>query len=419
MHYSNFIKSGNKLALDPTVVISGGATTTTVYESEAAADINELREQNEAMKSMLNETNEFDEIDEAIKNADIMSTGVLDNISNLESGFKTAVKDVVTKYDKYPDMDPDNIELPEAEADTDEAGEVDTEDAGEASESTEAPEAAEATETPSATLTLSPSTNKWDVVTSTDNTPLTASSIDTNSLVSKIINGGNGRVVSSVPIEQAPETNHNPFENNERDMNETTEAKPVEKPDPKTTETTETKVEEKPAKEHPLVALFKNPEDIYRITTVLEHAKALAEAENPANGTVNLSQEEMEFVMGLLMDLGEKYFPDIPLVDTPDYWFIANIPVEMYNAILSWYNQTDVPDILNPVVTLYISMCEEPELAYGRYLKIRRGYIYDNAILVNKLDAEYKHAKHLDDDEEAEAEDDLIETDDEDEEGDE
>ena len=410
MHYSNFIKSGNKLALDPTVVISGGATTTTVYESEAASDIKELREQNEAMKSMLNETNEFDAIDEAIKNADIMSTGVLDNISHIESGFKTAVKDVTTKYDKYPDMDPDNIELPEAEAE--EADEAATEDAGESTESTEAPEAAEANEAPSATLTLSPSTNKWDVVTSTDNTPITASAIDTNSLVSKIINGGNGRVVSSVPIEQAPETNHNPFENNESDTNETTEAAPV------VEEKTETKVEEKPAKEHPLVALFKNPEDIYRITTVLEHAKALAEAENPANGSVNLNQEEMEFVMGLLIDLGEKYFPDIPLVDTPDYWFIANIPIEMYNAILSWYNQTDVPDILNPVVTLYISMCEEPELAYGRYLKILRGYIYDNAILVNKLDAEYKHAKHLDDEEEDVAEDDLIETDD-DEEGDE
>ena len=407
MHYSNFIKSGNKLALDPAVVISGGATTTTVYESEASADINELKEQNEAMKSMLDDTTEFDAIDEAIKNADIMSTGVLDNISNIESGFKTAVKDVTTKYDKYPDMDPDNIEIPESE--TEEADEA-SEDAG---ESTEAPEAPEE---PSATFAISPSTNKWDVVTSTDNTSLTASSIDTNSLVSKIINGGNGRVVSSVPIESAPETNHNPFENNERDTNETTEAAPVEKPDPKTTETTEAK----PAKEHPLVALFKNPEDIYRITTVLEHAKALAEAENPANGSVNLNQEEMEFVMGLLIDLGEKYFSDIPLVDTPDYWFIANIPVEMYNAILSWYNQTDVPDILNPVVTLYISMCEEPELAYGRYLKILRSYIYDNAILVNKLDAEYKELKHLDDDEEeAEAEDDLIETDDDDEEDDE
>ena len=414
MHYSNFIKTSNKIALDPAVVISGGATTTAVYESEASADIKELKEQNEAMKSALNDTTEFDAIDEAIKNADIMSTGVLDNISNIESGFKNAVKDVATKYDKYPDMDPDNIELLEDEAESEDT----TEDAGEASESTETPEAKEE---PSATFTISPATNKWDVVTSADGASLTASAIDTNSLVSKIINGGNGRVVSSVPIEPAPESNHNPFENNERDTNETTEAAPVAKPDPKTTETTEAKpADEKPAKEHPLVALFKNPEDIYRITTVLEHAKALAEAENPANGTVNLNQEEMEFVMGLLIDLGEKYFSDIPLVDTPDYWFIANIPVEMYNAILSWYNQSDVPDILNPVVTLYISMCEEPELAYGRYLRILDSYMFDHTNLINKLNAEYKKAKQIDtDEEEAEAEDDLIETIDDEDEGDE
>ena len=384
MHYSNFIKIGKKIDLDPTVLISGGvvndATTTTVYESEAAADIKELREYNDSMKSMLNDTTEFDAIDEAVKNANIMTTGVLDNINNLESGFKTATKDAATNDDKYPNMDPDNIELPES--DTDEDSE-DTEDAGEASESIEAPEATEAL---SATLTISTSANnKWDIVTSSGNTPITTS-IDTDSMVSKIINGGNGKLVSSVPIESTPETNHNPFENNEHDMNETTEAKPA-----------EAKAEERPAKEHPLVALFKNPEDIYRITTVLEHAKALAEAENPANGTVNLSQEEMEFVMGLLMDLGEKYFSDIPLVDTPDYWFIANIPVEMYNAILSWYNQSDVPDILNPVVTLYISMCEEPELAYGRYLRILDSHIYDHTNLINKLNAEYKKAKQIDD----------------------
>ena len=381
MHYSNFIKSGNKLALDPTVVISGGATTTTVYESEASADIKELKEQNDAMKSMLDDTTEFDAIDEAIKNADIMSTGVLDNISNLESGFKTAVKDVKTDDSKYPDMDPDNIQLPES----------DNEDVGEG---------------PSATFTISDSSNKWDVVTSTDNTSLTASAIDTNSLVSKIINGGNGRVVSSVPIEAAPENNHNPFENNEHDTNETTEAKSVEKP-----------VEEAPVKEHPLVALFKNPEDIYRITTVLEHAKALAEAENPTNDRVNINQEQMEFVMGLLMDIGEKYFPDIPLADTPDFWFIANIPVDMYNAILNWYNQDDLPDVLNPVVTLYVAMCEEPELAYGRFIKLLNENIYDNILLINKLSAEYVELIKSDDEEVDE--DDAIETDYEEEEDDE
>lgn len=381
MHYSNFIKFGNKLALDPTVVISGGATTTTVYESEAAADINELREQNDAMKSMLDDTTEFDAIDEAIKNADIMSTGVLDNISDLESGFKTAVKDVKTDDSKYPDMDPDNIQLPES----------DNEDVGEG---------------PSATFTISDSSNKWDVVTSPDNTSLTASDIDTNSLVSKIINGGNGRVVSSVPIEAAPENNHNPFENNEHDTNETTEAKSVEKP-----------VEEAPVKEHPLVALFKNPEDIYRITTVLEHAKALAEAENPTNDRVNINQEQMEFVMGLLMDIGEKYFPDIPLADTPDFWFIANIPVDMYNAILNWYNQDDLPDVLNPVVTLYVAMCEEPELAYGRFIKLLNENIYDNILLINKLSAEYVELIKSDDEEVDE--DDAIETDYEEEEDDE
>jgi hypothetical protein len=381
MHYSNFIKSGNKLALDPTVVISGGATTTTVYESEAAADINELREQNDAMKYMLDDTTEFDAIDEAIKNSDIMSTGVLDNISDLESGFKTAVKDVKTDDSKYPDMDPDNIQLPES----------DNEDVDEG---------------PSATFTISDSSNKWDVVTSTDNTSLTASAIDTNSLVSKIINGGNGRVVSSVPIEAAPENNHNPFENNEHDTNETTEAKSVEKP-----------VEEAPVKEHPLVALFKNPEDIYRITTVLEHAKALAEAENPTNDRVNINQEQMEFVMGLLMDIGEKYFPDIPLADTPDFWFIANIPVDMYNAILNWYNQDDLPDVLNPVVTLYVAMCEEPELAYGRFIKLLNENIYDNILLINKLSAEYVELIKSDDEEVDE--DDAIETDYEEEEDDE
>ncbi len=374
MHYSNFIKSHNKIELDPTVLISGGTvtgtSTRTVYESEAASDIKELKEYNNSMKAMLNDTSEFDAIDEAVKNGDIITTGILDNINDLESGFRTITKDVNVDDSKYQDMNPDNIELPEP----------DPEDVDKDSEA------------PSATFTISDSTNQWDIVTSSDNTSITAASIDTNSMVSKIINGGNSRVVSSVPIESVPETERNPFENNKCDVNETAE----------------TKAEETPVKEHPLVALFKNPEDIYRITTVLEHAKALAEAENPTNDSVNINQEQMEFVMGLLMDIGEKYFPDIPLVDTPDYWFIANIPVDMYNAILNWYNQSDLPDVLNPVVTLYISMCEEPELAYGRFIKLLNENIYDNILLINKLSTEYVELiKSYDE----EVDDDTIETD--------
>jgi hypothetical protein len=110
----------------------------------------------------------------------------------------------------------------------------------------------------------------------------------------------------------------------------------------------------------------------------------------------------MEFVMGLLIDIGEKYFPDIPLTDTPDYWFIANIPVDMYNAILNIYNDNSIPDILNPVVTLYISMCEEPELAYGRFLQIFKDKLYDHTNLIKRLDDDYLKLIKTDDENEAE-----------------
>ena len=386
MHYSNFIKSKVEAPkLDTTVVICGApstytTTTTTSPEpmSEASSDIKELAEYNETMKEELNDDDyEHHEIPGAADTAAIL----LENIKSK----------LIQGSDEYPDVDPDNVDIPE------------TTEADDTIDLTEAINAADSSNGEmTATLSVSSSNKMWDLISSPSNQSIISSKIDTDDYVSKIINNGsNSRSVSSVSFDEKPDdtTASNPF-NNET---ESEDKKPVETaPAPAETKTEPAKTEETPKREHPLAALFKNPEAIFRITQVLEHAKEIAEAEAEIN--TNLNQEEMEFVMGLLMDLGEKYFSDIPLVDTPDYWFIANIPVEMYNAILSWYNQTDVPDILNPVVTLYISMCEEPELAYGRYLNILNSYIYDNAILINKLNAEYKQAKHIDTDEEDTAE---------------
>ena len=74
----------------------------------------------------------------------------------------------------------------------------------------------------------------------------------------------------------------------------------------------------------------------------------------------------------------------------------------MYNAILNIYNDNSIPDILNPVVTLYISMCEEPELAYGRFLQIFKDKLYDHTNLIKRLDDDYLKLIKTDDESEAE-----------------
>lgn len=392
MHYSNFIKSKvGAPKLDTTVVICGApstyttTTTTTSPEtmSEASSDIKELAEYNETMKEELNDDYEHHEIPGAADTAAI----ILENIKSK----------LIQGTDEYPDVDPDDVDIPE------------TTEADDTIDLTEAINAADSQSNSNgeitATLSVSSSNKIWDLIASPSDQSIISSTIDTDDYVSKIINNGsNSRSVSSVSFDETPDdtTASNPFNNEtESEDKKPVETEPASVPVETISETkTEpAKTEETPKREHPLAALFKNPEAIFRITQVLEHAKEIAEAE--AEIKTNLNQEEMEFVMGLLMDLGEKYFHDIPLTDTPDYWFIANIPVDMYNAILNSYNDDSIPDILNPVVTLYISMCEEPELAYGRFLKIFDDELYDKINLIKKLNADYLELIKTDEEEDA------------------
>ena len=67
-----------------------------------------------------------------------------------------------------------------------------------------------------------------------------------------------------------------------------------------------------------------------------------------------LTEEEANDIMEYMIHLNDKYFPDIPLSDSPSKMFVWNISRELYNGMMDALNR-DVPDALNPIAPLYIA----------------------------------------------------------------
>lgn len=69
---------------------------------------------------------------------------------------------------------------------------------------------------------------------------------------------------------------------------------------------------------------------------------------------IELSDEEIVKVRTYLLEISDKYFPDIPLSKTMKYMFIWNIPRPVYETF-EYCLVYGYPDVLNPMFWLFVN----------------------------------------------------------------
>ena len=111
-----------------------------------------------------------------------------------------------------------------------------------------------------------------------------------------------------------------------------------------------------------------------------------------------LSQYDVDDMLLQLRDFEEKYFSDIPMSRMLEPQFAFNIPKTVIDA-MRCAKRDDVPDILNPVLLMYLFFTDDPYLVIGRYLQILGGIMDSNMTDIND-DAQRYIADLQDDDDE-------------------
>ena len=80
-----------------------------------------------------------------------------------------------------------------------------------------------------------------------------------------------------------------------------------------------------------------------------------------------LSDDEVDDILGYLLEFEKKYFSDIPLAKDIVKQFLWNAPREIVRGMRYAQTHPDLPDILNPVMYLYPLLMKEPSDAIGLY----------------------------------------------------
>lgn len=80
-----------------------------------------------------------------------------------------------------------------------------------------------------------------------------------------------------------------------------------------------------------------------------------------------LTDEEVDRLLPVIEKFGEKYFPDIPMSQSLEQRFVFNIPRVVIDAINFFERNEDLPDILNPLILLYLFFTDVPMEAIGRW----------------------------------------------------
>lgn len=101
-----------------------------------------------------------------------------------------------------------------------------------------------------------------------------------------------------------------------------------------------------------------------------------------------LDEYEADRIGQFFIDVSDKYFDDIGFESLPKA-FIWNIPRTMYEDMCKAQDD-GVPDILNPMIYLYIALSGEPGLAAARFMKILSELRYDNTSAFNEADDRYQ-----------------------------
>lgn len=115
------------------------------------------------------------------------------------------------------------------------------------------------------------------------------------------------------------------------------------------------------------------------------------------------SENEFNEVIETLINLGKKYFNDVPLTSVPGP-MLKNVPMSLMKSIRLLNMHSEYPDILNPAMMLYLCCLEDPADAIGRYLEIIKELMDDNAQAIH--DDAVRYMESLQDDDEIESEED-------------
>ena len=100
-------------------------------------------------------------------------------------------------------------------------------------------------------------------------------------------------------------------------------------------------------------------------------------------------EAEVNEIVTILDDFGEKYFSDIPIGDIPGP-MLFNIPNTLLKSIRFVWDRRDMyPDILNPAMMLYLLCTPDPAAAIGRYLQLIKEQMDDNAQAIQEDAATY------------------------------
>ena len=108
------------------------------------------------------------------------------------------------------------------------------------------------------------------------------------------------------------------------------------------------------------------------------------------------TDDEFNEVIETLIDLGQKYFGDVPLTSVPGP-MLQNIPQSLMKSIRLLNTHPEYPDILNPAMMLYLCCLEDPADAIGRYLEIIKELMDDNAQAIHEDSERYMESFQEDD----------------------
>lgn len=116
------------------------------------------------------------------------------------------------------------------------------------------------------------------------------------------------------------------------------------------------------------------------------------------------TDDEFNEVIETLIDLGQKYFSDVPLTSVPGP-MLQNIPQSLMKSIRLLNTHPEYPDILNPAMMLYLCCLEDPADAIGRYLEIIKELMDDNAQAIHEDSERYMESFQEDDDDDIDEDD--------------
>lgn len=103
-----------------------------------------------------------------------------------------------------------------------------------------------------------------------------------------------------------------------------------------------------------------------------------------------LKDKEVIEILDRLSDLQVKYFPEIPLNDELTKQFVWNIPRDAYKGMRDALDYPR-PDILDPMMVLYLLLSVSPKDAIGKYWTIVNELIVMNEQEIAEDALEYDH----------------------------